>query len=117
MVKEELKIGSISWVDLTVRDTETVRDFYLDVIGWKPSDVDMGGYQDYNMNLPEEGTPAAGVCHARGVNKDLPSQWLIYITVADLDKSIAKCVELGGKVIAGPKGLPMPASSQEFTKV
>ncbi|MEP7292297.1 MAG: hypothetical protein ABI835_10960, partial [Chloroflexota bacterium] len=30
-------------------------------------------------------------------------QWLIYITVADLDASIAACQQNGGSVIHGPR--------------
>ena len=48
----------------------------------------------------------AGVCHARGSNAGLSPQWLVYITVADLDASLARCRELGGEVLAGPKGKP-----------
>ncbi|MFB3107254.1 MAG: hypothetical protein ACE1ZA_20350, partial [Pseudomonadales bacterium] len=38
----------------------------------------------------------AGICHARGSNANLPPQWLIYINVADVDKSVQRCVEMGG---------------------
>lgn len=64
----------------------------------------MGGYADFNMNAPAGDVPVAGICHARGVNADLPAQWLIYIRVADVDRSAARCVELGGHVISGPRG-------------
>lgn len=97
--------GSISWIDLTVSDAERIREFYEMVAGWGAMPVDMGGYDDYAMTLPQSDTPAAGICHARGVNEDLPAQWLIYITVSDLDASIASCEELGGEVVAGPRGL------------
>jgi predicted enzyme related to lactoylglutathione lyase len=99
------EVGTITWTDLTVANAEAVRDFYSAVVGWKSSPVDMGGYNDYNMNTPESGKTAAGICHTRGVNAELPPQWLVYITVEDVDKSAARCVELGGKVIAGPKGM------------
>ena len=46
-----------------------------------------GGYADYCMNEPESGQTIAGVCHARGVNANLPPQWLLYITVANLETS------------------------------
>jgi predicted enzyme related to lactoylglutathione lyase len=98
------EIGSIGWVDLTVPDADGTRDFYAQVVGWKPSPVDMGGYSDFNMNAPESGEPRAGVCWARGANADLPPFWLIYMTVANVDESAKRCVELGGKVITGPKG-------------
>ena len=98
-------IGSIGWIDLTVPDAAAVRDFYQAVVGWTVSPVKMGDYDDFCMNPPSTGQPVAGVCHARGENGDLPPQWLIYITVRDVDASAAKCVSLGGKVLAGPRNL------------
>lgn len=97
------EIGKIGWTDLTVDNADEIRDFYTTVVGWKTSPVDMGEYSDYGMITPDTGEPTAGVCHARGVNAELPAQWLIYITVADVDASAASCVELGGQVLAGPK--------------
>jgi len=99
------EVGAISWTDLTVKNAEEVKNFYSEVVGWKSAAVEMGGYSDFNMNLPSSGKTVAGICHARGVNADLPPQWLVYITVEDVDKSAKRCVELGGKVIAGPNGM------------
>jgi len=97
--------GTIGWIDLTVADAERLRDFYADVTGWKPSPVDMGGYSDFTMTIPGSGKPAAGICHARGGNADLPPQWLIYIRVCDLDGSVVRCREGGGTVLAGPRAM------------
>jgi predicted enzyme related to lactoylglutathione lyase len=97
--------GSIVWTDLTVPDAERLCDFYSEVVGWKPAEIPMGDYSDFSMNSPASGDPVAGVCHARGVNAGLPPQWLIYITVDDLDRRIARCRELGGEVLAGPKAM------------
>ena len=58
--------GSILWTDLTVPNAEAVRDFYREVAGWGVSPVEMGGYQDYTMTSPADGSAVAGVCHARG---------------------------------------------------
>lgn len=98
-------IGKIGWFDLTVEDAPAIRDFYSKVVGWKPEDVSMGEYNDFNMTMPESGDPAAGICHARGGNAELPPQWLIYITVADVGESAAACRDNGGKVIVGPKSM------------
>jgi len=103
MSKEKPEVGSVTWIDLTVNDAEKVRDFYKEVAGWKPSPVSMGDYDDYTMNTPMSGTAVSGICHARGGNDGLPPQWLIYITVEDVNKSSQRCVELGGKIISGPK--------------
>ncbi len=98
-------IGKIGWFDLTVEDAPAIRDFYSRVVGWKPEDVSMGEYNDFNMTMPESGDAAAGICHARGGNAELPPQWLIYITVADVDESAAACRDNGGKILVGPKSM------------
>jgi uncharacterized protein len=97
--------GTIVWHDLTVPNAEPVRDFYAAVVGWKPEPVDMKGYDDYNMVSTGSGEPVAGVCHARGVNAKIPPQWLIYVTVADLDASLRSCTALGGTVVDGPRSM------------
>jgi predicted enzyme related to lactoylglutathione lyase len=97
--------GTIGWTDLTVDDADSLRDFYARVVGWSPKAVAMGTYSDYNMVAPQSDQPAAGICHRRGTNADLPAQRLIYITVADLNTSMARCRELGGRVIAGRRDM------------
>ncbi|MHC5210638.1 MAG: VOC family protein [Planctomycetota bacterium] len=98
-------VGTIGWHDLTVEDAPAVRDFYTRVIGWKCEDVDMGGYADFQMMTPEGGEGVAGVCHARGVNADLPPQWLTYFVVADVEAAAQACRSGGGTVLTGPRGL------------
>ena len=104
------RAGTIAWMDLTVEDAEGIRDFYKSVVGWDAEPVAMEEYSDFNMLPPGEGEPEAGICHARGVNADLPPVWLIYLVVEDLEKSLEACVEGGGEVLLGPKELG-PASA------
>jgi predicted enzyme related to lactoylglutathione lyase len=98
-------IGSITWTDLTVHKAGEIRSFYESVVGWKSSEVDMSGYEDFCMNEPESGNTVAGICHARGENANLPAQWLVYITVEDLAKSLDACKRLGGQIVAGPRDM------------
>lgn len=95
--------GTVGWIDLTVDDADSLRDFYSAVVGWQVEPVDMGGYSDYTMSTPQSGTPTTGVCHARGGNAGLPAQWLIYINVDDLDESMREVKERDGEIIVGPK--------------
>ena len=97
------EIGTITWRDLTVKDATKLRDFYSRVVGWKTSEVKMGDYSDYCMHVPTSDEVVAGVCHARGHNANLPPQWLMYITVKDVDRSAARCKKLGGKVLVKPR--------------
>ena len=91
--------GKIGWTDLTVPNADRIRDFYSEVAGWEAKPVDMGDYADYCMHRPEEESPVAGICHARGINADLPAQWMIYITVADLKAALDKVAANGGEVL------------------
>jgi len=97
-----LRPGTITWADLTVEDADKIRDFYEAVAGWTATPLSMGAYADFVMN-DEGGEAAAGICHARGSNADLPPVWLVYITVDDLDHSIGECQRLGGSVLTPPR--------------
>lgn len=99
------KVGAIAWTDLTVKPAVKVRDVYAAVVGWKFSEVNMGGCGDFCMNQPGNGRPVAGVCHACGENASLPPQWLIYINVANLNRSLAACRRRGGKAVRPPRGM------------
>ena len=103
--EERSETGIVIWTDLTVPNAEEVKNFYSKVIGWKPEPVAMGEYNDYSMTSPETGRTIAGVCHSRGVNADLPPQWLIYFMVKDVDESVKMCLQNGGEIIAGPRSM------------
>ncbi|PLX33182.1 MAG: glyoxalase [Ignavibacteria bacterium] len=97
--------GSITWTDLTVPNADEVRSFYQAVVGWKTTPVSMGQYDDYSMNEAESGAPVTGICHARGVNADIPPQWLVYITVKNLDESLLQCIKHGGLALGEVRAL------------
>ncbi|HBW82550.1 MAG: glyoxalase [Gammaproteobacteria bacterium] len=96
-------IGRIEWVDLTVGDAARNKNFYCKVIGWKSTDVEMGTYSDFNLELPGTGKTIAGICHARGMNTGMPAQWLMYVRVADVAASAAEAERQKGKVLDGPR--------------
>lgn len=102
----QASVGRIVWLDLTVPDAESTREFYRQVVGWSAQDVAMRdletSYADYNM-LREDGEPAAGVCHARGMNADLPPVWMIYLPVGDLVESLRRVEAEGGRILKAAK--------------
>src|SRR5690554_2316429 len=101
-----MKIGSIISTDLTGPHADELIEFYQQVVGWESESLTMkdelGTYSDYVMK-DKEGNWVAGVCHSRGSNKDLPSQWIVYIHVENVEESIRKCKELGGKIVKESK--------------
>ena len=104
---EAASFDCISWLDLTVANASATRDFYQKVVGWSVQDVEMqdtsGRYADYRM-LGDDGSPAAGVCHARGVNIGLPPIWMLYLPVGDLAESLRRVREGGGTIIKATHG-------------
>ncbi len=92
-------VGKIGWIDLTVEDGEGLKAFYQSVVGWKTDPVSMGDYNDHCMIPPSETDPVAGICHAKDGNEGLPAQWLLYITVENLQDSLRQSEALGGKLI------------------
>lgn len=94
--------GFIAWADLTVPEAAHTGDFYREVVGFSVEEVAMvhdgAAYADYNM-VGSDGAPAAGICHARGVNADLPPVWMIYLPVADLAESLRRADADGGAVL------------------
>lgn len=98
-------IGKIAWLDLTAKDAPGLRAFYEQVVGWKSTELDCGGYNDFCMNTPDGGTTVAGVCHAQGDNAKLPPAWLAYVNVASVAESLERVKALGGRVVDGPRKL------------
>jgi predicted enzyme related to lactoylglutathione lyase len=99
--------GCISWLDLTVPIASESRDFYQAVVGWSVQDIEVldanERYTDYKM-LGDDGNPAAGVRHARGMNLGLPPIWMLYLPVGDLAESVRRVREGGGKIIKEATG-------------
>lgn len=112
-------VGTIRWLDLTVADATATRDFYRQVVGWSVQDVAMehagDRYADFNM-LDGRGTPAAGVCHARGMNAGLPPVWMLYLPVGDMAESLRRVEDEGGAVVRtmnGKDGAPVYAAIRD----
>lgn len=93
--------GLVQWFDLTVDDAPGLRDFYQDVVGWDFQPAPVADYEDWCML--SEGKLVTGICHRKGDNQNMPSMWLIYINVEDLEESLSRCTELGGEILDGPR--------------
>lgn len=98
-------VGRFVWHDLMTSDVEKAKQYYADLVGWTYKDVDMGGdFGKYSM-IHAGGTEWGGFVHL-GPEYGLPSHWMSYVTVPDVDETTAKVRELGGKV--GVPGTDIP---------
>lgn len=90
--------GRLAWIDLTVEDATTARDFWAHVGGFDGVEaVSMGTYNDFTLTT--DGKAIAGVCHSRGPNANLPPQWMVYFAVADLGAALDEVDARGGRVL------------------
>ncbi len=97
------RTGLIKWADLTVSNPEEVVDFYQAVVGWNAAGFEIGDRTDYVMSHPETGDTTAGICEQSGEIEGLPQQWLVYVTVDDLDDAMTAAKAKGGSVAFGPR--------------
>jgi predicted enzyme related to lactoylglutathione lyase len=93
------KIGEMAWLDLTVKNANEVKGFYQQVVGWQVDEITMGDHHDYAMKSPESGEAISGICHAQGVNADMPAAWLPYFLVVNINDSISSVTALGGELL------------------
>jgi uncharacterized protein len=109
--------GTPSYVELVTPDQQAAKDFYGPLFGWDFEDVDMGEAGVY-VAVSVGGDSVAGITGQMPQLAGHPAFWGVYITVDDLDATVAKVAPAGGKVEAGPfdvMGLGRMASIQDPT--
>jgi predicted enzyme related to lactoylglutathione lyase len=101
------KNGSYGWAELNSRGFDAARDFYTKVFGWKTKVSPMGeGQGDYTEFQLDGQSIAGGMEMNPMVPKEVPSYWMVYFAVDDVDKTHKKAVELGGQEMLPPQDYP-----------
>ena len=101
---EKSKHGTFCWNELMTHDMGGARKFYTELLGWGASDMPMAGGQ-YTVFKAAE-AQAGGMMKIDPKWGEVPSHWMAYITVDDVDASTKKAEKLGGKVIVQPTDIP-----------
>lgn len=96
--------GTFCWNELMTTDPAKARDFYKKLVGWSIADSGMPGMKYEMLKAGEK--PVGGLMKVPEEAKGMPSQWMAYITVDDVDACAAKVKSLGGKVLQGPQDIP-----------
>jgi uncharacterized protein len=98
--------GTAAWHELHAKDYDAAVQFYQQVFGWN-TDV-MSDTPEFRYTTLGAGAEAkAGILDASGyLPAEIPSSWQVYFAVSDTDASLAKAVEMGGKVVEGPDDTP-----------
>jgi uncharacterized protein len=98
--------GVISWNELMAGDPNAGWEFYKELFGWeKTSEMDMGQpYGKYLMYGQGEKTYGGFMNIPEGCKG--PASWVYYATVKDIEASVERAREKGGKVLNGPMDIP-----------
>ncbi len=95
--------GSVVWHELNARDFDAQVAFYRDVFDWAPAELSDTEDFRYVTFGPSPDSPVGGVFDAAAVlPPGMPSSWLVYFGVDDVDASAARVVELGGSIEREP---------------
>lgn len=97
--------GKFVWWDLMSDDIPSVKKFYSELFGWTYLDIGESD-NDYTVVL-YDGKPIAGIFRLREVEaKSRYSQWISYISVADINQAINYTKTNGGRIYRDPFELP-----------
>lgn len=92
--------GAFSWSELMTPDPEAAGRFYGALFGWTVKAMDMGTGPYHVANVGE--TSVAGIMAPPPGAEGMPANWGCYVTVDNVDETIAKCGSLGGKTLMPP---------------
>ena len=97
--------GMFCWNELMTRDPKAAGTFYSELLGWKPTDSGMPG-MDYTL-MKNGGKDAGGMMQMPAeIPAQVPSHWMAYIAVDDVDACAARVTKLGGQILHGPQDVP-----------
>lgn len=101
------KSGAFSWAELNARGIETAKPFYGKVFGWgekvSPMGEGQGSYTEFKLGDESVG---GGMEMNPMVPKEVPSHWLVYFGVKDIDAAHKKATQLGGRELLPPMDFP-----------
>lgn len=106
--------GEFCWNELTTTDHRAAFSFYREICGWEQlGSHDMGPMGEYLL-FGANGVMLGGMW-TKGPGMSMPSSWMYYIEVKDLDGTIERARAAGAKVINGPMEVPGGARIVQLT--
>lgn len=98
--------GEFIWIELMSRDFDRARDFYTKLLGWKTEAMPAPSGGEYTIFNTGNGSAGGGMQLREGTPDDVPSIWVGYIHVADIDKTIQTAEKEGAMVVMPPMEVP-----------
>jgi predicted enzyme related to lactoylglutathione lyase len=87
------------------RDFSKAAAFYSELVGWKTQEMPMPD-GSYTLFANKHGNAGGGMPMPPHVPTEVPSYWIGYIHVPELDAVIKKVEENGGQILFPPMHVP-----------
>ena len=92
--------GTFVWYELTTTEADSAGAFYAAVAGWRMADAGLPEMRYGIANLGER--PVAGILEKPADRQDMPTAWVGYIGVSDVDALAQRVSEAGGTIHRPP---------------
>lgn len=98
--------GAFCWEELMTSDPVASAKFYTGLFGYTVEEVDMGPMGTYRI-LKRGDRQTGGIMKMPpSVPATMPSHWLTYVLVKDVDTSTRNAREIGARVLMEPMDIP-----------
>jgi predicted enzyme related to lactoylglutathione lyase len=94
--------GAFAWAELSSRGIDVAVRFYTTVFGWTTHVSDLPDGSRYTEFHADGQSIAGGMAMNPMVPAEMPSYWLAYFAVEDVDATFARVLELGGHEMLSP---------------
>jgi predicted enzyme related to lactoylglutathione lyase len=99
--------NTFGWAELSARGIDKAIPFYEKVFGWSAKRSDMGeGNPPYTEFQLGGESIAGGMEMMPMVPAEVPSYWMVYFTVDDIDKAHQKATQAGAREMMAPQDFP-----------
>jgi predicted enzyme related to lactoylglutathione lyase len=99
------RLGAVVWREAASADLDRTTAFYGELLGWKHHDSPMGENGVYR-HFQAGGRDVAGGWQLGKDMAGVPSHWIHYLSVADVDAATAAAKSRGAQVRMGPLDIP-----------
>ena len=96
--------GAFCWNELATTDAGAAKKFYTELLGWKLQESQAAGMAYSEIIVGDQ--HVGGLYQLTAEQGNVPSHWMAYVAVDDVDAAAARVAELGGKVVMPPTDIP-----------
>ncbi len=95
--------GTFCWNELMTKNSAAATKFYTKLLGWTTREMDMGPGGKYTIFV-NQGKDVGGCFTPK--EPEVPTTWMSYIAVTNVDQTTKKAQELGAELCHGPMDIP-----------